>query len=447
MRIQIVAVAMCLGACQSSSDVTVTGKVASPAVLARAGLSAAAAASVPDSVVAFPLEKGLILSDGVGRTVTSALGADGSFSLTLPADSGWMLVLEDSAATGPDRFLGYVAATVGPGDTLLALPLDGASAETIALGTVSKPAGGDTYASPDAVPASDFSLTPSALTALARADAAFKNLKNLLVNLQGNVYTMVTPQFGFEPDPAGPRARQAAGVFGNPDDYVLQDFWGIQFDTNDPAMTIGLVCGGTLLELALPTGEVRDSGGSTCSGAAPARTASGPTFFGGEKTDPGAYGSHMAFGFGQFSGPVAEGSWTLAASSATRGVFDVAIAAPVDGAGRPTGLVPVVRANADASHRVTSFDVRWYAPDGAGGWTEVTDASVFHHMLRHVEIDVRGPGEQRVEHVVLDPESQSSFAPSLPWYVGGGDPSLHADRVALYVGNAGVGRVFLAPFE
>jgi hypothetical protein len=435
------------GNSEPAAGVTITGRVAAstPAMGATRSPLAAGLAGSADRLVAFPIQNGLILPGGIQTMQSVAIAAGGTFSITLGDLSDWMLVLVDSRVTGPGQFMGYVAATVGPGNTLLALPTSRSSGgTTIALGQVTPNASGpdgDTYASETTVSSSDFALTPEALSTIAQADNALKNLKNLLVNTQGTTFSALTPQFGFK------GVSVAENVFPDPSAYAIESFYKLQVETNHPAISVDLLCGAAppTVALADPVGIAIDSTGAACAGTSPTRTASNARFFLGEKTDPGPYGSHASMVFGAYAGAIPAGGWTLTAGGTAAAVFDAAVASPDGGAGRPTGIVPVVRATTDGSHRVTSFDVKWYAPNVAGGFAAITDSAVFTHLLRAVDFSVFGPAGS--ENRMLDPSVTSTVVPTQNWYVSGGEAALHADSVSVSVANGGVGRAFMASFQ
>jgi hypothetical protein len=440
------------GGAAGEAGVTVSARVATGAATA-AGPGRAITLPAADQVLAFPIQNGLILPGGMAEMITAPIAADGGFSIKLPQSSDWMLVLVASTAPASQRFVGYVGATVDAGNSLLALPVSAAGAAgTLALGTVAPAApGGDTYASAAAVQDVDFTLSRASLSALARADDALKSLKNLILNTQGPTFSAVIPEFGFEP--AG-GALLAAGAWGAPGAYQLESSWGLHVETNHPAIRLDLLCGATpsVVSLTSPAAATYSSEGSTCSGAAPARQASnGAGFYAIEKSDAGAFGSRAAVNFSPYTGAIPAGDWLLSVGGVSAARFDVAVAAPADALGRPA-LVPVVRATTDASHRITRLDLRWYVPDGGSGFTEIVDPAVFTHLLRTVVVSLQettagGEGPGRIENFTVDPVTTSSVVPTGDWYVGGGEPALHADRLQVMMGNGGVGRAFLTLFE
>ncbi|WP_156788024.1 hypothetical protein [Desulfurispirillum indicum] len=73
-----------------------------------AGLVSAQDAPEVDKVVALRLERGSLSSFSMSMRVEALVGEDGSFTMALPTESDWLLVLIDSSREGMERFLGTV---------------------------------------------------------------------------------------------------------------------------------------------------------------------------------------------------------------------------------------------------------------------------------------------------------------------------------------------------
>jgi len=406
-----------------------------------------------DKVIAIQIDRGYISSYFI-QTAKEATFTAGEFTLSLETDRDWILLLVDTTAVSDiDKFVGYVAYRVDSGNSLLNLPASSATVTDINLGDLDK--SGDEALSTNPVTATDFAMTPEGLLTLAKNDNLFRAVKNVYINYKNGVYYNIRPDFTWHGEYAG--IENAYQVVTNYE-YFSHSF---QLDSND-GITMDAVAGinGTakkLLELYPPTGaEVPTRGGfvtytdsaplsnagsvTTTTGGSGLRmaTAGNPgEFFAGETTSGN---TSYVYGSGCLTGTIPAGLWTYKINGVTKGQFDCAVSTPLTGDYKINGFVPVLKVNVEATitKTITSVDVKWYALSGTD-YAEITDSAILSHLIKST---VFISGGTRYDSITLD-STMSHGTPALDWSFGTAGPAnKQAEAFGVFYQTGGVGYTF-----
>lgn len=424
------------------------------------GYSAAAALSVGgvaalvsrkvDRITAFPADHGRIDAESILGAQSATVAADGTFSLSLGMDLDWVLVLEDTTALlRTDRFVGYIDLSGGL-DPLLLLPATRLSRSSLDLGAIT--AAGDRGVVTNPVTIADLTMTASELAELAKSDDGFKSVKNLLLNHDAGsgIWYTLRPDFRWDGSYAA-LENTFPNLTSTPAFYAYNAY-NFQLDSNSTEVTMNQLCASGVPRVAV---ELFPPPGTTSSSSSPARTYGdlmpiandlavrfdmGAGVFEGRDDDffvSNAYGP-LSYTFGTFlDGAIPAGYWPYKVGGAARAQFDVAVAKPLDGSGRPLGFTPVVRANVDpGTRRITSLDVRWYYVD-AGSYVEATDLSTLSHLVGSAEVylDRRMTGTE-YESIEFDPSLVTHVVPAGTWNYD------DMDGIGIFYESAGIGFFF-----
>ncbi|MBI4711731.1 MAG: hypothetical protein HY762_00230 [Planctomycetes bacterium] len=412
-----------------------------------------------NKVIAIQVEGGYIGSYFIQTAKEATLGTDGKFSLSLEKDKDWMLLLVDTTApTDKEKFVGYVSLKVDATDNLLMVPATTASSGTLNLGKVDK--SGDEAVSTNAVTATNFAMTADGLMALAKNDELFKAVKNIFINYKNGTYYNLRPDFKWE--------GQYNSLKNNFQDAAAYNFVSYQFqlDTND-GLTLNDICdadGGVPLKLMelYPPADVPTNGGaitysptaplSNSNLQSPALRADGlrevwssgsSVFYAGEGTYDGGATLSYSWASRMLTGTVPAGYWTYKIGGVTKGEFDCAVATPLTTDFKIKGFVPVIRVNTDATDKITSVDVKWYTLSGTS-YTEVTDTSALKYLISaDMSIGNQYGGTRKTDKLTFD-STMSSATPTMTWYFGtaGSDPAQQAESFMIFYSIGGVGHFF-----
>jgi hypothetical protein len=372
----------------------------------------------------------------------------------LETDKDWILLLVDTTAiSDTEKFVGYVAYRVDSGNSLLALPASSATVSSISLGDLAK--SGDEALSTNTVTATEFAMTAEGLLTLAKTDNIFKAVKNVYINYKAGVYHNIRPDFVWHGDYAG--IENAYQVVTNYE-YFSHSF---QLDSND-GITIDAVAGinGTakkLLQLCPPAGaEVSTRNGDiTYTDAAPLSnagaitvTTTGNGLRGANGTTPGEFfanettsgNTSYVYGSGSLTGTIPAGLWTYKIDGVVKGEFDCAVSTPLTGDYKINGFVPVLRANVDGASRITSVDVKWYCLSGTD-YAEITDSAILSHLIKST-VFISNFAGTRYDSINLD-STLSHGTPALEWYFGAvGATDKQATSFGVFYQTGGVGYTF-----
>ncbi len=415
-----------------------------------------AAALTVDKIIAIPIDRGSLnawqMSNSQSAAITSANG--GKFTLSLAKDTDWLLVLIDSTATPANRFVGSVAIDAGSTDSLLSLPATASALTSLSLGTINSSPSNDglsTYV----VSTTDFSLTTSQLTAMAKTDDIFRNAKNII----NNYNTTTGKYYQLRPDFSWNGAYSALSTtYSNPA-YTFNGM-NFQLDTNTTEITMTQLCsmGTVTVELVSSMSVTTDSGTFTTlsNHGTPTCTTINVTHqqvWAGEifATDAYADAGGMSYSTGPriTTVPLPAATWTWKENSIEKAWFEIAtINPPVNMDGTPKGFVPSFRINTNptTTTKIDSVDVKGYYYDGATStYTEVapTDLAVLTHFVSSLEVkfDVMYNSTRTTCEMYFDPATTTNVKPSdfvarssgcaATWYYGDSDPAHAATNTGL----------------
>jgi hypothetical protein len=420
-----------------------------------------------DRVVALKVERGSLTAASLVQGHEATVDADGTFVLDLEKRFDWLLVLVNSKATGPDRFIGSVQIDAGTGGSegLLEVPVSVAQIDRVDLGALSrKPTGkdtGDAVASEVVVP-QDFGMTVQQLRALSRTDDVFRNARNILVNHDAATGTWYTVMPGF----AWSNPSAVTPGFTSPTASRFEGY-AFQMDTNSPSVTVEALCGEgdsrVVAGLFPPVDVAMNEPPSTVYGPSHGMTNDQVTAC----TTEGAFtravdrdffaqrngaGSdqYLSYGFSgaRFPYPIAQGDWVWKENGQARAVFDLSVAAPMAAGGLQAGYVPSIRLAPEGDGRVPSVDVRWsYWDESTESYVDVGPAEldVLRHSLGAVEVALyeKGHDTDTTEKIVFDPAIEAAIGPKDPWYYGVEPPvgGKRLEKVMLFCEVGGIGRV------
>jgi hypothetical protein len=402
------------------------------------GSPAYAAIAVPtvDKVVAVPMERGTLTSWGMENSRTATIQTDGSFTLSLPKTTDWLLVLVNSSATGTRRFVGSVAMSTATADSLLNLPATDSTISAMNLGTVSR----STTTSNDAissqtVTAVDFNLTSDQLTALAKTDDIFKNALNI-VNNYGNFGNAATVWYQLRPDFSfAGNFSSLTTTFSSPN--LSYEGLNFQLDQNADTVPMADVCntaGTVALHPPLSAGVI-SMGSHSYSYADPIKNAgSGCQAWNGtahqETTGSDVYAcdgyENITYSISSSftSSAIPQGFWEWKENGVVKAAFDIAsINPPVTASGKIRGFVPSFKLNVDGSGKILSVDIQWYYYDELldqyRGPLAQNDLKLLGHFIQGVEVkfDRTYGGQRQTDELYVDPVTTTNVVPTKEWYV------------------------------
>jgi hypothetical protein len=419
-------------------------------------------APAADEILAIPVERGWLSGQLMSQARSAAIAADGTFSLSLPKSSDWVVLLVDTTKADESRFIGSVTLRAGSGWNLVSLPLTGATIDAIALGTVDSSGENFDVVSSTSVDAAAFSMTAAELESFARTDDLFRNALNLVNNCgafgnAANVWYQLRPDFSWE---------GSAGIdmgFSVPSELTYQ---GMQFqlDTSSTSVSIDALCDHSAVVSLAPPGPVLvgnmtsydpsnviSSASVACTdiirnGVAVSKEGwSGPP---GVFYMSGGYGPSPTYSVGMTT-PNPPGYWTWSERGSVKAKFDVSSVNPplwADGANRPRGFVPSFKVNTGPSGLVTSVDVQWFffdptAAAGTGGYVPLDPSrlGVLRHFVERLEVkfDRTWNGTRRTEERYFDPATTTRIVPNQTWYYG--QNPAHPDQETGLMGYYSVG--------
>lgn len=424
-----------------------------------------------DTVLAIQSSRGQFSKYSILHSKSAAINPDGSFSIILEKSDDWVLVLMNSnpTTTSPDeRFVGYIAYDQGGGHSLLELPASAATITSYQTGTLNK--NGDTAISSNTITAVDFSMTNAQMLTLAKNDDGFKSVKNFIINFgnygnSSDVYYILRPDFSWHGD-----YSTIQDSFADPAAYSFNAYT-LQMSTNSTEVSMDNFCGANgqpkkLIELYPPAGTSVSSRtsvttrtyndtnplsndlvtASSCTAAPSGATGQQ------EARDDDTYASDVTTGGGLtysfypgFQPPILPGYWTFKIDGSVRGLFDVAVAAPLSGTNQIIGFVPVPKLTT-SNGLITKVDLKWYSFDETGAATELTDISVLKYLLGPSGVSFYTPitaTVRQVESFQFDPATTTTFTPTKTWYYGSsGDANHQAGSLMVFYESAGIGHSF-----
>jgi len=383
-----------------------------------------------DQVVAIPMERGSLAAFNMRDSVASSINADKTFSLLLPVDRDWLLVMINSAETGTNRFVGSLALNTGGADSLLNIPVTQATFTTMNLGIISRDTSttGNDAISQNTVTALDFNLTAGQLATMAKTDDIFRNAKNIINNYNPatGIYHEMRTDFHW------------SGNYGGLTSLSTPSYTSIgvsfQQDTNSTGVTMSGLCNGTDTVEFVPS-EVVSNGVTTFGPTAPISSIgmtcmnimmNGGTFqqtstgSGGNVFASNAYGNLSYGPYGRYT--VLPARWDVKENGVVKAQFDMAAAHPPQTAdGRPKGYVPSFKINVDGTKKITSVDVAWYYYDEASDSyiaMAQADLKLLEHVIKAVEVkfDVTTTTTRKSCDMYFDPTTVFSAIPSNPVY-------------------------------
>jgi hypothetical protein len=400
-----------------------------------------------NKVVAIPMDGGRLAADMMRSSVTATIGGDGKFDLALTKDYDWLLVLINSADLPPSttRFAGSIAMSFGT-DSILSLPATATTLSLLSLGTITG-ISGDAVSAPS-LTASNFSMSPAQLTAMAKSDSIFRNAKNIINNYAANGdYYQMRPDFSWTGDYSTLLTTVSAPA------YTFKGM-SFQLDTNTHNITMSNICsaGVTTIELVPPASISTTAGhnyapgtpitnaGCVLSGLNGGTQAWGTDFYG---TDAFSQGN-MSYGIPVDFTTVPAGAWLWKENGTTRASFDVNAASPpyIASNKKPKGFVPSLKVNVGAGNKITSVDITWYYYDETGAAyipLSAADLKLLKHFIGRFEVafDVTYPfpgGTRTTCNMYFDPAITSNVIPSN--YYDPTDPN-NKCNLDWYFGNAG----------
>jgi hypothetical protein len=155
-----------------------------------------------------------------------------------------------------------------------------------------------------------------------------------------------------------------------------------------------------------------------------------------------------SFGMDLRTDPIPKGLWLYKVDNDTKAKFDVGIAAPNTPDGHINGIAPVLHANLDASGRIMSFDIKWYARDESalGKYKEVPDITGYLVDSGDIFLENNAGGSRRYESIHFNPATQTNVVPTQTWYYGNaGTAAEQAEMIGAFYSSANVGYFFQFP--
>ncbi len=412
-----------------------------------------------DRVLAIQSEQGRIGSFSMVNSKSADINPDGTFSIALEKDYDWILVLVNTTAPlATDRFVGYIDLSAGGPNSLLLMPATEATTSSHDMGAIA--AAGDTAVATNPLTSSQLSLTATQLGNLAKNDDRFKSVKNLVLNYDSTsgIYYTLRPDFKW-------RGTYASIQNAFPDLVATPAFYtynayNFQLDSNSTEVTIEQIGASGVPRVAV---ELFTPVGTTATSTSPARTYdlttpiannaavnSAPAPDGSiESTDDDFYATNryppISYSFGSsLGGTIPDGYWSYKVGAVQKAQFDVAVAKPIDPAGKPLGVTPVIRVNTEAvTNRITSIDIQWYYLDG-GVYVPLSDLSLLSHLVGtgDVYLDNRMTGSA-YESITFNPSTDTSIVPPSTWYFDTATgPGYLAESIGIFYESSGVGFFF-----
>ncbi|MEK6744235.1 MAG: hypothetical protein AABZ15_11515 [Nitrospirota bacterium] len=387
-----------------------------------------------NEVIAIPIYSGSLSARNMPSSQTATIDvATGNFSLSLAKDSDWLLLLINSNLTGTSRFVGSVALNAGT-DSMLGFPATDSTLTTMNLGTINRPGFNGDGLTTRTVGTTDFSLTTSQITAMAKTDKFFRNAMNIVNNYEqfGNgvgKYYQLRPDFHWE---GSLPSLVTAGALSSAPSLTYKGM-NFQLDQNTDSVSMTSVCNTTgivTLHPPVSAGTVT-MGFNAYSYANPIKNSgNGCSLWNGGpavQTDyNGIYASngydHISFSvIDSFtSGTIPSGFWEWKESDEVKAAFDIAnINPPITNTGQLKGFVPAYKITTDGNKKITRVDIAWYFYD-SGIYTQLTtsDLKVLKHFVSGVEAKFEatvGPNRRTCE-MYIDPSVETSFNPADPRY-------------------------------
>jgi len=438
--------------------ITLTGSVGAQAVAAP-GAAYTLSANKVDKIIAIQSERGNLNENSMLYSKSAAVNTDGTFSISLDTKQDWLLMLMDStAATKADQFVGYIALNPGAGLSLMQVPATASYVSSLDLGTVT--ASGDTWQSEKTISNADFSLTQQQLLDLANNDDTFKSVKNFVINYDdaSNVYYTLRPDFKWIGSYSG-----IDGAFQKPDEYTYRHYQ-FQLDSNTTSVTMSKICGSNgqakmEVKLSPPSdvqtrsdqmpvvtynaGNPMSSANATCATATDKFIEAGGNAF----YATNRYGGVSQSYYAALSGVIPAGYWLYYEGDQLKGQFDVAVASPITSDNRVRGFIPSIRVNKDGAGKITSVDIKWYSWDSsANEYVELTDISILKYLVGSGDVyfDNTTDNTRTYESVHFDPAVQKSITPSkYTWYFGtAGTQNLQVQGIGIFYNSGGTGYFF-----
>ena len=212
-------------------------------------------ASIVDQVVAIPSFSGSMAPADFDNMKTAVLSRDGSFSLSLQTSYDWVILLVNSNTSNiEDKVAGYVAATIDADNSLIAFP-GSKMATSLDMGTLESDGVNEARSSTDgAQNAASFNLNLDELKSIAKSDNSYKHLINLYLNYNPATRSAYQPQLSYSWDSGsinsiGNASPTASSISG----YQAVGFnIGIETANINAALKDGICSGTTRVELIPP---------------------------------------------------------------------------------------------------------------------------------------------------------------------------------------------------
>ena len=330
------------------------------------------------------------------------VGADGHFSVDLPADSDrCVLLLVDTAQNIKiDQIVGYVAIGVDANHNMLNFPASEATGD-INLGTIDQdPDQTDEVKSDEnsvSAVTANLNLTLDELKQMASNDKLLRSIKNWYANNHGDYWYGLNPvyMYTYSDDFLSSNNQfLTPDVIFNPanSSKLEQEYTFLYMTTVEEDDPTKPEFGSSELSLYFPVGtytiDAQDQDGHT-----------GITIDGSQDVvlstnqslnQPASLQSYRFWdenGLGFFHGIVPEGQWILKKDNQEIARYDLSTGNPFDSSGNIKVFVPAIKINT-SSNIVESIDIQWYLYDSSASQYQTVDpiSKAFLDIVDYLEI-------------------------------------------------------------
>lgn len=362
-------------------------------------------ASIVDKVVAIPSYSGSLAPADLDNMQTASLNGNGRFSLSLQTSYDWVILLVNSNASSiDDKVAGYVTATIDSENTLVAFPGSELSSD-LDMGTLESDGVNEAQSSTDGTQnAASFKLSLKELKSIAKSDDSYKHLINLYLNYDPATKTAYQPQLSYTWNAGSISSTgNAIPTASTIDAYQAVGFnVGIETANINAALKDGICSGTTLVELIPPAAVSNvDSSRSwdttnnftnnadyspTCAldDTACMNIGADPSSWLQSNGSENRYycydadfaiqiplsvnGALINFGWGPLSIPATglpQGTWVYKVDGSEVAWFDLAVASPVNSAGKfTTTPVPAINMAYDSvTGLISGIAITWFQFD------------------------------------------------------------------------------------